>query len=981
MSAIRSHRRSWRMLLLLAFIAGSPVAALAAITNYFNFETAPVHPVALGPDGRTLAVCNLADARVELFDVSSGLPVPSGSVPVGLDPVSARFASPNELWVVNHLSSTISIVDVAAQTVVATLETHAGPSDVVFAGNPRRAWVSCSRTNAVFVVDPVSRAPVANIAIDGERPRAMAASPDGTKVYVAIFESGNGTTILGRRLTALGALPQPGPVDDLHGPHGGADPPPNSGTNFVPEINPALTNPPPRVSHIVRKNTAGRWMDDNNGDWTEWISGTNAALSGRVPGWDLPDRDVAIIDTATIEVSYAHRLMNICMAIGVNPVSGEISVVGTDATNERRFEPVLNGVFLRVNLALVDPLTRTNRLRDLNLHLDYVTRQLPPDQRALSLGDPRGIEWNSDGTRAYVTGMGSRNLVIIDADGQRVSPQPIELGEGPTGLSLDEARSRLYAWNHFSSSLSVVDTDAGTVITNIPVFDPTPDIVRRGRRHLYDTRKTSGLGIVSCASCHVDARFDRIAWDLGVPDGDRMTNGTFVFHPMKGPMVTQTFQDIITPTNFNGRPLVHQPLHWRGDRKDIEAFNPTFTNLLANDVELTTNEMAEFKALLASIFFPPNFLRNFTNGLPTVLPLPGHFGRAPTNGGPPQPLPPGIPQNGTFRFAGACGFCHAADQGRGSINIISLQRSGTEGLFKTAQLRSLLDKVGMNGLGTNSRAGFGFMHDGRVDTLTRFLVDGFPGQFPDDQSIADMVAFLLCFTGSDLNLPFLPLANAEVQGGAPIPPGARFLPSQDVPAATGRQITFASNTPPPLLNEMLALSIQTNSRVDLVLRGKKDNRARQWLLRRLTQDFRSDRHGEIASNLTDIVVLAAPGNEFTATLVPRGTGTRLALDRDGDGFFNTSELETGFDPNDPASHPSHPITISKLAGDILLVWSAIPGARYAVEWATNWPSAAAPTNVWTTLSLPFTTPTPLTIYTDAPPASDPRRFYRVRLEP
>src|SRR6185503_9120987 len=125
------------------------------------------------------------------------------------------------------------------------------------------------------------------------------------------------------------------------------------------------------VSHIVRKNSAGRWMDDNNGDWTEWVSGTNAALSSRVPGWDLTDRDVAIIDTSSLEVSYAHRLMNICMAIAVNPASGEISVVGTDATNERRFEPVLNGVFLRVNLALIDPVTGVNSVTDLNPHLNY----------------------------------------------------------------------------------------------------------------------------------------------------------------------------------------------------------------------------------------------------------------------------------------------------------------------------------------------------------------------------------------------------------------------------------------------------------------------------------------------------------------------------------------------------------------------------------------------------------------------------------
>ena len=226
----------------------------AGITNFVNFETAPVHPVALGPDGRTLAVCNLPQARVELFDVANGVPAPVGSVAVGIDPVTVRFASSNELWVVNHISSTISIVDVAARTVVATLETTAGPSDVVFAGNPRRAWVSCSRTKAVMIFDLETCTVVGNLAIQGERPRAMATSPDGAKVYVAIFESGNGTTVLGRKLTGLGTPPAPGAVDATNGPYGGLNPPPNFGITFSPAINPAVASSPPRVSHVVRRN-------------------------------------------------------------------------------------------------------------------------------------------------------------------------------------------------------------------------------------------------------------------------------------------------------------------------------------------------------------------------------------------------------------------------------------------------------------------------------------------------------------------------------------------------------------------------------------------------------------------------------------------------------------------------------------------------------------------------------------------------------
>ena len=67
--------------------------------------------------------------------------------------------------------------------------------------------------------------------------------------------------------------------------------------------------------------------------------------------------------------------------------------------------------------------------------------------------------------------------------------------------------------------------------------------------------------------------------------------------------------------------------------------------------------------------------------------------------------------------------------------LLSLARAGTEGAFKSSQLRSLLDKVGMDGSITNSRAGFGFLHDGRVDTLTRFLADGFPDRAANNQDI------------------------------------------------------------------------------------------------------------------------------------------------------------------------------------------------------------------------------------------------------
>jgi hypothetical protein len=364
--------------------------------------------------------------------------------------------------------------------------------------------------------------------------------------------------------------------------------------------------------------------------------------------------------------------------------------------------------------------------------------------------------------------------------------------------------------------------------------------------------------------------------------------------------------------------------------------------------------MAEFKAMLSSIFFPPNFRRTFTNGLPTSLPLPGHYGRTPTNGGAVQPLPPGNAQRGRNTFMINCDRCHALNRGgRTSTAELQLQpRSQHEVAFKMAQLRSLADKVGMNGQGTNSRAGFGFMHNGAVDTLTRFLVDGFA--FGTDALIADQVAFLLCFTGSDLDVE------------------PTF--SQDVAAATGKQVTWASASAPPMLNAMFSLAQRTNSRVELIVRGRKDGRDRSWLMRPQIAKYQPDRNGEVLAKNLEVIAGAGPGNEFTAMLVPEGSGVRIALDRDLDGYFDTTETDSGSNPADPNSYPFRILGVSRSGDDVTLRWESVPGATYVVQWR-----ASLSNGEWNAIGNPAIATNTITTYTDS--ATQSRQFYRVQMQP
>ncbi|MCH7527053.1 MAG: hypothetical protein IID39_06430, partial [Planctomycetes bacterium] len=886
-----------------------------------------------------LLAVNTPDNRLEVFDITGGTAVLIGAIPVGLDPVSVRARTNGEAWVVNHISDSVSIVDLDTFNVVATLTTLDEPTDVIFAGAPQRAFVSCSQANTVLVFDPndLSIEPI-EVPIDAEDPRGMAVSFDGAEVYVAIFESGNASTILAGG--GVSDLFGPNVVNNPAGPYGGVNPPPNDGSDFRPLQNPD-NPPPPKVGLIVKKDSNDRWMDDNNGDWTELVSGSLSNLSRRPEGWDLLDRDVAIIDAETLEVRYATKMMNHVMAITVMPVTNLIVVVGTDATNEIRYEPVLNGRFLRVNVAGADPNNPTAPIvLDLNQHLTYTDdipfEPIPQSERDLSIGDPRGIVWIADGTRAYITGMGSNNVVIIDNGGTRQPPVgdpsslTIEVGEGPTGLVLDEGRNRLYVLNKFESRVSVIDLETEQVIETVSFFDPSPAAIKIGRKHLYDTHKSSGLGNIACGSCHVDGRMDRLAWDLGNPAGEMkefnqncfngMNDDCADWHPMKGPMLPQTLQDII------GK----EPHHWRGDKDGLEEFNGAFSGLLGDDTVLTPDEMQEFEDFVATIFFPPNPFRNFDNSLPTDLPLDGHFsiGRFSPEG---TPMPSGNAaaavepyRTGNLTSGIDCVTCHTLPTGMGS-NLTLVGENfepfpigpngefhhsliagdgSTQSHIKVPQLRNVDARVGFDTTQTLNRAGFGFLHDGSVDSIVRFIsLEVF--LFDNDQEIADMVAFMLAFSGSDL-----PMGNdtdpEELLGPT----------SNDTHAAVGLQITFDRINRNDvqliaLLNEMMTLA--DDEVVGLVAKGRQLDLQRGYVY--VGGDmFQSDRAAETVS-ATDLRLSADAGSELTFTVVPEGTETRIGVDRDEDTYFDRDELDACSNPADADSIPPNVVISGDYDGD------------------------------------------------------------------
>lgn len=675
-----------------ALVLSSPVSNVARAEYLENFESPPVHPVAMTPDGNRLLVAHTADARLVVFDLmGDDGPVLAQEIQVGLDPVTVRARTGTEAWVVNHISDSISIVDLETGTVVRTLLVGDEPTDVVFAGVSQRAFVCLSQEDAIRVFDPADLdAPAVTIPLLASDPRSLAVSPDGGAVYVCALDSGNNTTIVPWRFVEQG---------------GGAPPP-------IPP--PGVDMPdPPRAGLIVRHDGA-HWVDERGRSWDPYAP------------YLVLDNDVLAIDAGSLRVTRAFRGVGTSlMNLAVHPRTGRIYCSNIEALNHVRFEPVLRGRFAENRVTVIDPAAGAVRPRDLNAHVSHGFSFGTPEERARSLAFPLDLAVDPETERVYLAAFGSSRLGVLDADGRVVGR--IAVGHGPAGIALDPARGCLYVFNRFDGTLSVVDVASQRETGVVSVgYDPTPTEVARGRRLLYDGEATSAHGDLACGTCHIFGGTDNLAWDLGNPLGEYIPPpgpGFSGLHPMKGPMVTQSLKGL------HGT----EPFHWRGDRAGLEDFNPAFVSLMGRESPLGPDDFRDFESFVFSMRYPPNPFRSLDGGLPD---------------------PPGGPSaaRGEDLFLHgrlAAGFINCVDcHGLPSGTIGSLVHH-TDLLqdqdMKIPQLRNLYEKSRFDNTARATVRAFGFTHEGSVDDLQSFLSSP-RFLFENDQQKHDVAAFLFAFS-------------------------------------------------------------------------------------------------------------------------------------------------------------------------------------------------------------------------------------------
>jgi hypothetical protein len=409
------------------------------------------------------------------------------------------------------------------------------------------------------------------------------------------------------------------------------------------------------------------------------------------------------------------------------------------------------------------------------------------------------------------------------------------------------------------------------------------------------------------------------------------------FRPLKGPMTTQSLRGLAN----------HGAMHWRGDRtggndailgnvvtdnvqpnggafnEDLafRKFNVAFLGLNGRHEFIPVEAMQQFADFVLEITYPPNPIRNLDNSL-TPQQQAGHnlfFGER---------------SDSFFNCTG----CHVLDRdgNRAFGEVTKPGFFGTDGqfsfegesqFFKIPHLRNLYQKVGMFGmlpppsppvvpeelteqiaplgsllflpfantgfLGEQVR-GFGFLHDGSVDTVFRFVsTDLFTPRAPGTIPILDPR------TPSALD-ELLVAGQDPGNVGLPLPPHDPITPRRHVEAFL---LAFDSNLA-PIVGQQVTLTRQNAAvvgpRLDLLIARAEEDECElvaknRWggFLYVGEGKFRLSRRGIPA--IPDPVLRATthlPHGEITYTCVPPGSGWRIGLDRDEDGILDGDDHDT-----------------------------------------------------------------------------------------
>ncbi|MBK7874473.1 MAG: hypothetical protein IPJ77_01745 [Planctomycetes bacterium] len=793
-------------------IPPAPTQPYAILDNvegdYVNLNAPAVRPMVLTPGAFNLYAVNTHASRVLHFDNASGLPsqvfhTPKSPVAIALWSDPNATGLPERLVVACRDTYALVILDRATGETLQLLELRDAsgrilgePGDLLVDQATNRAFVSCQAADAVVEVDLTAPKVVRVFKIPGKNPLFM--SFDANKdVLVAPLFSGNNSG------------PRGTPNDPLNVMHQG-----------------------PTVVDFAATAMGGTQLKDE--DLFRLVRATGA---------------VQPLTTAAGTIQFA---------CGVNPVTGALWQLNTDANNKdpnKQTEASIRGDIVknRLSISPLPPVGGAVVAPTTIQDLDRPGGVLDPTK---TVGQPYAIEFDSATGFAVTCGLLTDNVVLLDPTGLPVDEFDVAPGGIPRGLLYSQPLNLLfvYCWGTNTIEAHIVTLGWPNALTFQLGLDPTPPKVKAGRRVAYSASHSMNNN-ASCLSCHVEGRTDMLAWNLGSPMDD------------KGPLVTQTLDGIERMV----------PFHWRGEQQNnLADFNAAFVNLLGATAPLNANDFADFQSFVFSLQNPPNPTQNEERLLDDRL----------------QPnLFPGFPAAAATRgeglFKQGCEGCHNMPTGTSNDLVADGAGFGNQkprrAFFKIAPFHELYKKeqdadlatpgvqwstVTLPDLNTGLPVnliypplGTGLAHTGLMMNLNAFVM--FFGLTPQDT--ADIVAFVQQFD----------------QGIAPAAYRAVLLDQAHASKAT---VALQSYFVP-----------QARARhCDLVLYGRVTlggtSVAMRWWFDRRSNSFVAEDPTQPNQPLSFFTGQAATGaTSVTAVGLPVGTGEGFGIDFDRDDLKNKAD--------------------------------------------------------------------------------------------
>jgi hypothetical protein len=770
---------------------------------WINLNVVPIRPMVQTASHAHIYALNTNASTVQHYENFVGPPTDTFRVPWG--PVSIAiwpdFAE-TELLVVCRGSHVLARLDRATGETLSVLDLPFEPADIVVDHTRNRAFISCSGDDSVVEVDLIANEIVATYRIPSKHPVFLSFDANGTDVLVAPMFSGNNSTVLKNAFS-----------------------------------NQALSN-------VVDMDTSP------------------LAVEG------LPDQDLFRIDPIGGTVSPILKgTGTVLFAHGINPSTGEFWQLNTEANNKnpnKQTEADIRGIAVQNRLTITTLPAPGGGVNDLHLNVldlddsDAVTVGTQHDPLR-SIGQPYSLEFDANGN-ALVAGLLTDNVTAFSSTGVFITEVDLAAGSIPrqtllwnptTVLVYCWGTSRVEVWNLGGVWTLLAALDLG--------FDPTPQLVRDGRKVFYDASHSQHNN-QSCASCHVEGRTDMAVWNLS----DALLDN-------KGPTVTQTLAGIDKSP----------PFHWRGERPSLSDFNPAFPSTLGGTpLDMTPGgEFDQFQAFVFSIQATAN-----PNQHPRRL-VSDAYGVTPPDG-----MPRGSAVRGQQLFLEApidggltCNFCHTLPTGTSNDTTADAPADPRprRTSFETTAFTELwrkdqpTDSVEFSGgvQRTYAVLGAGLTHAGLSNSVLDFIDDNFQATA---QEVMDLTSFV----------------HTIDQGVAPYIHHAEILNSSTVNRS--------------LLSLTLLMEQAEQRNIDIAVYGTVDlgsgARSLAWYWNRQTERF----HPEDSTVPTRALrffmnqARAGTGNVVFVGL-PVGMGRPWGTDFDDDQLLNLDEAQQGTSPIDPDS--------------------------------------------------------------------------------